>query len=198
MTRQSGYCISIVCEKLSVRRMSILLREGERLCVTAARNGGDYDIIGMLHPVGEPIAGLVVRTGKPILVTDIRSDGQFQERRERPYATTSFTCVPIVNAGQALGAICVTDKVSGQPFNQRDTELLSTIASQVAPAIHHAQLNLSLEQHTFSVLCALVVAIVWATGRPKPETSPPRSPRRPQLAGTGSALPPSRAGQRIL
>jgi len=152
-------CASLVAEKLGVTRASIMLCEDERVVVKASRGHDDLNIVGMESPLGEGIAGKVAQSGRPILVKDVLGDPRLSPHTEWGYVSSSLVCVPIISKRENLGVICATDKRSGEPFAERDVRLLSTIASQVGPAVENARLYRKLEDNMFSVVRALVAGL---------------------------------------
>jgi len=152
-------CAGLVAQKLKVRRTSILLKEGEHLVVKACHGRDDSELVGLHLPFGEGVAGKVASTGKPILVENVEEDTRFPEHPERGYLTRSLVCVPLLYKGEGLGVVCATDKRSGKAFTPSDMHLLSTLASQVAPAIENARLYGQLEESTLSAVRALVAGL---------------------------------------
>jgi len=152
-------CARLVAEELAVERASIILREGEWLTVKGCHGGDAAKLIGIRKKLGEAVAGEVARSGKPVLVANTGSDPRFSPHADWGYVTNSLACVPIAYKGVNLGVICATDKQSGRPFTRADVKLLSTIASQVAPAIENARLYRKLEQSTLSTVRTLVTAL---------------------------------------
>jgi diguanylate cyclase (GGDEF)-like protein len=87
--------------------------------------------------LGEGIAGRVAATKKPILVDDIRNS-EFSEPG-RSYVE-NILCVPLTASDECIGVINITNKKSGEKFNQDDADILATLASQAAVTIHNARL----------------------------------------------------------
>jgi len=159
LDRLLGTCARLVAEELGARRASIILREGDWLTVRGCYGGEPDRLLGIRKRLGEGVAGEVARTCKPVLVQDIASDPRFCQHADRGYVTASLVCAPIIYKKLNLGVICVTDKHSGRPFADSDMRLLSTIASQMAPAIENARLYKQLEESTLSTVRALVAGL---------------------------------------
>jgi len=151
-------CVNLVSEKLAVARVSVMLRKGDWLVVKACEKERSH-LVGHRRRVGEGIAGAVAQSGEPVLVEDIREDPRFHQHEDWGYATRSVVCVPLMYNTEILGVISATDKRTGGTFGQDDLAVLSTLASQVAPAIENARLYAELEESAFSTVRALVAGL---------------------------------------
>jgi diguanylate cyclase (GGDEF)-like protein len=89
--------------------------------------------------VGEGVSGEVIDTGKPVMVTDLRSAGRRAAPAERAYKTNSFISYPIMISGRKVGVLNVTDKSTGRPYDEVDLSLLEIIGPQVALALERAE-----------------------------------------------------------
>lgn len=90
---------------------------------------------------GEGIAGWVALQGRPALVNDVHQDPRFcravDERTE--FTTHSLVCVPLLAREQVIGVIEVINRRDGRPFEERDLELLNSLAAQATLAILNAR-----------------------------------------------------------
>ena len=126
---------------LQSERASLLLldEESNELILKAASGlATDPSLVGPIS-VGEGVSGEVINTGKPLIVTDVRSSGRKPAPPERSYKTESFISYPITIGGRKVGVLNVTDKASGQPFNEIDLTLLDMIGPQMAVALERAE-----------------------------------------------------------
>jgi len=98
----------------------------------------DLNAVGPIR-VGEGVAGEVIDTGKPVLVTDLRSAGRKPAPAERHYKTDSFISYPIAIGGRKVGVLNITDKSSGDAYDEVDLSLLEIIGPQVALALERAE-----------------------------------------------------------
>src|SRR5215217_8130284 len=89
--------------------------------------------------VGEGISGVVMDTGKPVMVADLRVAGLKPAPSERRYKTHSFISYPIMIGGRKVGVLNVTDKSSGGAYDEVDLSLLEIIGPQVALALERAE-----------------------------------------------------------
>jgi len=95
-----------------------------------------------LRPVqlGEDVAGIVARTGEPMLIPDVnQSPHSFTKFSEK---MSSVVCVPLIFKSKTIGTLALFSKLQeGYPkkvFDEEDKDLLSTMASQIATAIENA------------------------------------------------------------
>lgn len=98
------------------------------------------------YRVGEGITGLVVQTGKEVVVPDIRLDSRFLAKtgtRQIPKGKKiAFVCVPIKLEGTTIGAISVDKKVKADEDFDSHIHMLEVIATMIAQAV---KLNKTIE-----------------------------------------------------
>ena len=92
--------------------------------------------------VGEGIAGWVAKTGKPIIVNDVKNEPRFNQAVDRKtgFKTRSILCVPLYSKEKMIGVIQVINKKDHLPFTKENEELLNTFACHAAIAIENAKL----------------------------------------------------------
>lgn len=88
---------------------------------------------------GHGVAGGVLETGQPLVVENIESAGFEPAPAERKYKTKSFISYPIRIGGRTIGILNVTDKTSGEKYDDVDLSLLEIIGPQVALALERAE-----------------------------------------------------------
>jgi diguanylate cyclase (GGDEF)-like protein len=90
--------------------------------------------------LGEGVCGTVIRDGRPLLVRDVEATaGYVPAPAERRYKTKSFISYPITMGGRKVGVLNVTDKMSGDSYDEIDLNLLEVIAPQMALALDRAE-----------------------------------------------------------
>ena len=89
--------------------------------------------------LGEGVAGGVLQTGRALVVENIENAGMKPAPAERQYKTKSFISYPIRFGGRTIGILNVTDKSSGEKYNDVDLSLLEIIGPQVALALERAE-----------------------------------------------------------
>jgi len=116
----------------------ILVDRGTQELVFVLVRGALQDRLqGYRMPVGMGIAGWVLAHREPVNANDIAQDERFSSVVDNAFQfrTQSLACVPLLSRGQALGVIEVINKFSGQPFDAKDLEMLTMLASIMAMAI---------------------------------------------------------------
>lgn len=83
----------------------------------------------------------VLRTGRPVLVADIRDDPRANQRVGGLAAIHSAICVPIAQADRAFGVLVVGNQSTGGRFDAEDIEPLTFLATQASLALEHARIQ---------------------------------------------------------
>ena len=91
------------------------------------------------YKVGEGITGLVVQSGKEIIVPDISKDPRFlhktRSRKQVKGKQIAFFCVPIKLEGKTIGALSVDKQADPKNDFDANVRLLNVIATMVAQAV---------------------------------------------------------------
>jgi PAS domain S-box-containing protein len=90
----------------------------------------------------ELVAGEVIRTGKPTIVSDTSINPELHQERDRRlgYRTRNLVLVPLKSSDRIIGVLCAINKKDGN-FDESDVELLSMIAGTVALSIENARFS---------------------------------------------------------
>ncbi|MBW2017117.1 MAG: PAS domain S-box protein [Deltaproteobacteria bacterium] len=93
------------------------------------------------------IAGRVIKTGRPIIINDIKEEFALHQKRDRKlgYQTRNLLLVPLRSFDRIIGALCAVNKKEGD-FEQADADLLSMIAGTVALSIENARFAEEIKQ----------------------------------------------------
>ncbi|MBK9053156.1 MAG: response regulator [Chloroflexi bacterium] len=122
---------------------SLMLLDTEKqneLYVRASKNM-DSDSNSMRLRVQDSLAGQVIKTRQPFVL-----DHNNQEKKiATSYLVKSLAYVPIISQDVAIGVLNVANRIREQPFNNRDTRVLSTLADYASIAIKNAELFASSE-----------------------------------------------------
>jgi diguanylate cyclase (GGDEF)-like protein len=130
-------------ELMRAERGSILIYDevSEGFIVKAAV-GSRADIIKMAasKTLGERVAQSVLKSGRPLIVRDAKKAGFPALPPDWKYRTDSFISYPIVISGRKIGVLNLTDKIDGGFYDERDLEILHTLAPQIALALDRISL----------------------------------------------------------
>lgn len=125
-------------ELVNAERGSLLLLDesANALTMTAAQ-GMPASLTEVASiPVGEGIAGSVLREGRPLVAT-IDELGQ-PSLAERGYKTKSFISYPIAIGNRKFGVLNLADKRGGGVYDADDLSVIDLVAPQIALAMERA------------------------------------------------------------
>lgn len=110
-----------------------------KIRIRAAYGLKENQILRGEYRSGEGVTGNVIASGQPMHISDISREPLFLNRtgaRKPDREKVSFSCVPLMLAGKALGAIWI-DQIPGKS-NESEEELdyLRIVASMLAPLAH--------------------------------------------------------------
>ena len=93
------------------------------------------------------IAGRVIMTGEPIIVSDTSADRELHEQRDNRlgYRTRNLAQVPLKSSDRIIGALGAINKKGGS-FEETDLELLNMVAGTVALSIENARYSEDLKK----------------------------------------------------
>jgi signal transduction histidine kinase len=107
--------------------------------VVAGISAAQQRAIGPL-PRQHGMLAALLKAEEPVRLADIREDPRFEGWPSAHPEMSGFLGVPVRNGPEVLGIIFVANKASGEPFIERDTELLSLFAAHAAIALTNARL----------------------------------------------------------
>jgi Nif-specific regulatory protein len=126
---------------LKLRRGTITLLdpETETINIKVAHGLSDRSKRLGSYKVGEGITGIVVQTGKEIVVPDISKDPRFlhrtRARKQTKGKKIAFFCVPIKLEGKTIGALSVDRQAGTADDLEANVRLLNVISTMVAQAV---------------------------------------------------------------
>ena len=135
--------LEVVARETGADMVSLMLlnERTQELCVEAAL-GLPAELVGAATvKVGERIAGRVLEQGEPLLLTDRRPADLTIREAMRREELTSALCVPLKIKGRVIGVLNAGKTGPESPFDDRDLELLSILAGQVAIAIENSHVH---------------------------------------------------------
>lgn len=88
------------------------------------------------------VAGKAFTSGKPLRVADAAHDELISHSPmfEHSAQTLNILAVPLQIKGEITGVLTAVNKLENEPFTDQDQQILETLASQAAIAIHNANL----------------------------------------------------------
>lgn len=128
-----------VAELLDAERASLwLFDESSNELIFRAARGFSIDTESRIS-TGQGIAGQVIESGKPLVISDINAAGITPSLPERNYKTRSFIGYPITIGGRRIGLLNLADKISGIVFDDVDLSLLEIVGPQIAVAMERSE-----------------------------------------------------------
>ncbi|HJW91108.1 MAG TPA: GAF domain-containing sensor histidine kinase [Anaerolineales bacterium] len=96
---------------------------------------------GLTVPVEGSIAGLIVTSRQPIIISDTQNDPRHfgNIAKQTKVTTTSILGVPLIAKDKVIGALEAINKRAGS-FNHEDQNVLMALGAQAAVAIENARL----------------------------------------------------------
>lgn len=109
-----------------------LLEENNKLRLASAVGLEAEDKTHLVKKMGEGVVGKVALNKNPMIVKDLLDDRRFKRSRVGDYRTNSFICAPLLVKDKLIGVISITDKISGNSFEEDEMQLLDFLAAQIA------------------------------------------------------------------
>ncbi len=121
--------------------LMLLDRPGGELYLRAAKNVDEKVARGLRLRVEDSLAGRVVNTGKPVVLT-----GEGLKKITTAYLVKSLLMVPLRMPDRGvIGVLVVDNKTGDRDFGEHDVHLLSALADYAAVAIDNASLVTNLQ-----------------------------------------------------
>jgi GAF domain-containing protein/multidrug resistance efflux pump len=132
-----------VLQALGAEGGSLWIADGDVLRCRLAAGGAAKRLIGAEVPVGTGFIGDVAQRPRTTIVTRAIDDPRYEPSLEEAEELTSTVmATAMVTQGKTVGAIQVTNKVTGTgAFDASDRELLEGLAATAAVALRNAQLH---------------------------------------------------------
>ncbi len=150
--------IEVAATLAACRRVSILLPDARQRELRLARSiglEGEF-VDGHTIPMRETITGWVFVSNRPMVVNNESEARGLPETVDRRllehYPATSM---PMHAAEQTVGILNVADRISGEPFSERDEEYLSLLCSYAASAIENLLIREARDEARDSIVTAL-------------------------------------------
>jgi transcriptional regulator with GAF, ATPase, and Fis domain len=118
----------------------ILVEDGD-LRVKVARNLKKENLADALEQLSDSIVDKVLKTKKPVIVSDALSDQEFKNAMSvLALRLSSVMCVPLSDRGAMLGCLYVGSSSVAQLFEESQLEVLTVFAAQASLIIRNALL----------------------------------------------------------
>ncbi|MBI3597718.1 MAG: GAF domain-containing protein [Nitrospirae bacterium] len=144
LDRLYDHYLGVILKLTRTKAGSILLLDEvtKDLIFVASKGKGSEGLVGKHLPLGEGIAGWVIRTGHSYFTVDAEHDRMIRKEfgPEIGVAPQNRLCVPLKIARRVLGVVEVLNKKDRRPFQREDLYLLDALAVQVATVIENTRL----------------------------------------------------------
>jgi len=102
---------------------------------------------GFRFPVDRLVAGQVIKSGEPRIVSDVTENEEIHRERDRKfgYTTRNLLLVPLKSSDRTIGVIASINKKEGV-FDKADQEFLGMIATTVALSVENARFSEDLKE----------------------------------------------------
>jgi len=172
LNRVCEHIVDCIIDGTNAENCSLMLldKEKNKLSIICAK--GYYDLVdtnglhsktrisipgkesrgGVTPPLhGEGIAGIVVKTKKPILVKDAKNDERLQELEAGTKEIGSLISAPLIIDDDVIGVFNISHPDSNN-FSEKDMVIISIISNQAALSIFSAQMYSQLIQFNTELL----------------------------------------------
>jgi putative nucleotidyltransferase with HDIG domain len=140
-----GQIIEITQKSLKASAASILLfKDNEQVLFFEAASGPvGKELKSVKVDTQYSIAGQVIRTGKPLIVNDVKRNRNFHGNIDdyTGFITKSLLCVPLVTHQKTIGVLEVLNKLDGKDFDESDVHVLVPVGVAAAMAIENTRLH---------------------------------------------------------
>jgi len=127
--------------------LMLVNEDTSRLEIVASRGISRKFVKNTSQAVGVSIAGWVAQHGESVLVSNAHTDPRFKMSFYRDDISSSAS-VPLRVKGGVIGVLNVNTVHENKVFDERDLELLATVANEMAVAIENARLYARVNRRT--------------------------------------------------
>ncbi|RII28115.1 MAG: hypothetical protein CXR30_14775 [Geobacter sp.] len=89
-------------------------------------------------PLDRTPAGIVVRSGEPLVETHVREHPEYDYELLTRHGIQTFVCVPMISSEQVIGTICLANPAE-IPVNEQFVNWMASLANSVAAMIERKQ-----------------------------------------------------------
>lgn len=124
----------------------MVLDHKTEMLLLEARRGISNEITERLEiQKGEGITGKVAESGTPFLVKDIENDPRINQKNRPRYKTRSLVSTPIKIEDRVIGVLNLSDKTTGEAFDEGDLELIQSFAAHAAVVMERRRCESQIE-----------------------------------------------------
>ena len=138
-----GLIVDTAARMMQARASSLLLvdEDSQTLRFEVTTGPKRHEVKKHEVKIGQGIAGHVAKTGEPLLVKDVTKDKRWYKSisDDIEFKTKSIACSPLKIDADIIGVLQIIDRKDGQPFDNRDLEVLNVFANVCSEAIHNAR-----------------------------------------------------------
>jgi GAF domain-containing protein len=121
------------------RAASVLLLDEttSELVFEAVVGEGEDTLVGRRFPCGTGVAGWVLATGQPLILTDVTTDPRFSAEvaHSTGYVPQGIMAVPLIHGDDPIGVLEVLDRPANAQFSLDEVDLLGLFGMQAAAAL---------------------------------------------------------------
>jgi PAS domain S-box-containing protein len=166
-------------------------QDSRELYMRAARGLGEKYARGFRLKVNDSLAGQVVQTGKPIMITSSQQSDRFKVKTG--YLVRSLLHVPLKVGEAVVGVLSVDHMIEDRTFDNHDLYLLSTLADYAAIALENSRLHNELQQEIEKEHELTSASALARQGQPSPDTGQLRASLESQRAELQARLEAGKA-----
>jgi diguanylate cyclase (GGDEF)-like protein len=132
----------LICQLIDAKACSVMLLDAprKRLLAKAAYGLRTERMHSLSFKVGEGVAGWVVESGEPALISDVAQDPRFVALAGNQTPIASMLCVPLLARNDRVGVVTATSERAGA-FDTNHLELVRFIARTIALDIENVRLH---------------------------------------------------------
>ncbi|MGE3171118.1 MAG: sigma 54-interacting transcriptional regulator [Planctomycetota bacterium] len=140
LSRLLTQIVDAAIQLCAAERGFLMLGTGQEHTVEVARNFAQEEVLTPEHKVSRTIARRVLETGVAELTTNAQEDDRFRDLQSvADLRLRSVLCIPIRITGQIGGVLYVDNRLQQQVFQEREKQLLVSLADHAGVAIHNAR-----------------------------------------------------------
>ena len=130
-------CMAVM--KIEAASLLLVSTDKKHLEFRVALGPKGKDIKQYFVQIGKGIAGVVAKTGEPMLIADAYQDNRFDPvfDSRSGFKTKSILCVPLMYRKKIMGVVQALNRFDDQPFNEHDLRTFKIFATQAALAIQN-------------------------------------------------------------